>query len=587
VFSPKRRLLVPLVAVAVATASTSAFGQAAAPPPPAAPASEKAELTAAAAAAKAKDWAGALAHYQAAMQAASSARAQLGVADSLYQLGRLGEAYEAYFAAQRDYAAKLAPGEKAQVAARLKELAAKTGWLSVRLSEAGAAVELDGKPMGTSPLPTLVRVPSGSHEVHATKAGFAPFTARADVAPDGSAVVEANLAAEVTQARVAVTTSGEPLRVLVDGVDVGGTPWEGDVAPGMHEIGGRTSSAQAVPQNINVKAGDRVAVELVSAATAAHLQVRTNEGKGVIFVDGVMRAEGAFAMDLAPGQHTIAVTRDGYERFEKTATVGPRDTWAETVTLKPVAATGGEVEAADRPIAGTYGGLGFLALFGMGGQGTELETNCDTLGAASCETPSPVGGGLFAYFGYTWDPVGFELFLAATGDTAKQTAHFDGKTGAQPFSTPARDETFTFLKGGGVGALRVRATFQTRRIRGTFAAGPGISYRLGGFKRDAVTTDGTDMKNVWVPGLVSYASPAVSAEGALHLRLSGAFAIALGLELLVENASTWGSTATESSNSQKLFGVNQLPTPIATPGYHLASGPQVMIGPFLGMAFGP
>src|SRR5262249_25670008 len=32
--------------------------------------------------------------------------------------------------------------------------------------------------------------------------------------------------------------AGEPLRVIVDGVDVGATPWEGDLAPGPHQIAG-------------------------------------------------------------------------------------------------------------------------------------------------------------------------------------------------------------------------------------------------------------------------------------------------------------------------------------------------------------
>ncbi len=591
--SRHRRLLVHLVAVAIATAPTSALAQPtppaapAAPVPPPAPGSDKVELNAAGAAARSKDWAGALTHYQAAMQVVPSLRAQLGTGDSLYQLGRLGESYEAYQAVQRDYATKLAPAEKALVAARLKEMATKTGWLSVRVSEAGAQVDLDGKAMGTSPLPALVRVAVGSHEVHATKDGFAPFTARAEVVADGQAAVEAVLAAEVTQAHIAVHTTGEPLRVLVDGVDVGATPWEGSVSPGPHEMSGRSSTATAIPQQISVKAGDHLGIDLVAAATAAHLQIRSSDGKGVIFVDGVMRAEGAFATEVSPGPHNVIVTREGYERFDKTSTLAPRDTWAETVTLKQVAATGGEVEAAERPIEGTYGSFGLTGLFGVGGQGTELETNCDTLGAMSCETPSPIGGGLFGYFGYTWNPVGFELFVAASADAVQQKAHFDGKgkTGALPFAIPARDESFTFLRVGGVAALRVRATFQTRRIRGTFAAGPGFSYKEMIMKRDATATDGTARQNSYVPGPVGYASPAVSVEGAIHLRASGAFAVSLGLLVLVDNASS--STAAASSTNQKLAAQNQFPAPIATPGYHLASGPQVFLGPFIGLAFGP
>jgi len=529
---------VPLVAVAVATAPTPVVAQPA-------PGADKAELAAADKAVRAKDWDAALTHYQAAQQASPSPQAQLGAANSLYQLGRLGEAYEAYDQAQRDYAAKLGAADKATVAARLKDLAAKTGWLSVRVNEVGAQVDVDGKTLGTSPVPVLVRVPVGPHDIRISKAGFSPFASRAEVAPDGKAVIEANLVREATQAHLVVQAS-EPLRVSVDGVDVGSTPWEGDVAAGAHEIGGHSSTATALPQQVTVKPGDRSAVSLVVAATAAHLQVRTSDGKGLIYVDGAVKAEGAFSADVGPGPHTVVVSREGYERFEKALTLAPRETWAETVTLKPTGGGGGEVKSAERAFDGIYGGFGLAGLFGVGGQGTEIETRCDTLGASSCDAPSPIGGGAFGYVGWTWNPVGFELMLGASGDTVQQTAHFSGVNRAGtvlPISAPARDEKFTFARFGGVAAVRVRASFQNGLLRGTVAGGLGVSYKQMLMKRESTATDGTGRKDTYVPDGVSYTSPAISLEGALQLRVSGALAIALGLEMWADNASIFGSNA--------------------------------------------
>ncbi len=546
-------------------------------------------------AAKAKDFNAALVHYQASLQAAPSAHAQLGVADALYQLGRAGEAYDAYTEADRTYGAKLGAPDKATVAARLKELAAKTGALSVHVDDPGADVAIDGKSIGTSPIAALVRLPIGPHEVRVTKTGFLPFVGQAEVPSDGKAVVDAlPLVLQPTRGHVIVHAPGsEPLRVVIDGIDLGATPWEGDLPAGSHEVAGRSSNATASPQTINVNAGDKLSVDLVSSATAAHLQVRSSDGKGLVFVDGVNKGEGGFAGDVAPGSHTVVIEREGYQRFEKTVALGERETWAETVSLKPAQAAL-SAEAPERPFEGLYGGFGFVGAFGVGGQGTDLETNCNGLGSSSCDTGQPVGGGAFGYVGWTWDPVGFELMLAASADTLSETAHFTASSApvTSPLATPPRDEKFTFARVGGLAALRVRASVQGRWVRGTIAGGVGFSYRQLFMKRDTTTTDGTHRVDVFSPTenqSISYVSPALTLEGALHIRATPTIAIALGIEMWADNADISGSNSSAAAPGRFVGAASGPvpPSPVATPAYHLASGAQVFLGPFLGMQFGP
>jgi PEGA domain len=610
------RLFVLPLALAIAVASSQASAQGAPappapPPPPAAPAapsppaagpSGPAESAAGDKAAKAKDWAGALTHYQAALQLAPTAHAQLGAADALYQLGRAADAYDAYTVAQGTYGPKLAGADKATVAARLKELATKTGALSLHVEDSGADVALDGKSIGTAPMAALLRVAVGPHEVRVSKMGFVPFVGTADVQPDGKAVVDATpMAPQPTRGHVIVHAPGtEPLRVIIDGIDLGATPWEGDLPAGQHEITGRSSTSSASAQTLTVSAGDHVTIDLVSAATAAHLQVRSNDGQGKVYVDGVQRGEGGFAGDVAPGSHTVVIERESYERFEKTVTLGERETWAETVSLKPAQIAVAPPEAADRAMEGIYGGFGFLGLFGVGGQGTELDTNCDGLGASACQTGNPLGGGAMGYLGWTWDPVGFELFLAGGADTLSETAHFtESSTGAtSPLSLPPRDEKFTFVRAGGLAALRVRASVQWHLVRASIAGGVGLSYRLLFMKRDTNTTDGTNRIDVFSPNddtkgfkTIAYLSPALSIEGTLQLRVTPTLAIAVGLEMWADNASIAGSNSSQPSSGRMLVNANpsahEVPAPVSTPAYHLASGPQVFLGPMLGLQFGP
>jgi hypothetical protein len=581
-------LFLTLAAAAGGTHARTARAQAAMPPP--APAvNAQTELAAGDKAARAKDWQGALDHYQAALRATPSWRAQLGVADALFQLGRLGESYEQYDDAQKTYGTRYGPGEKNLVNNRIKDLTTKTGWVSIRVGEAGADVVLDGKSIGTSPVPALIRVATGPHDVKVTKAGLTPFAAHAEVTADGKSVVEVALAPEVKTGHVTVHATGQDiLRVMVDGVDVGATPWEGDLPPGAHQVGGRSSTATSPAQSVDVTLGGRFTVDLTAASTAAHVQVRTSDGKGNIYVDGVIKGEGTFAGDVTPGPHTLVVTREGYERFEKAIPLKPSETEADTVTLKPVAAAGGVVTESEHPYQGLYGGFAGLFVAGVGSQGTELDTNCSSLGADRCQGALPLGGGGFGYVGYTWDPVGFEVVMAGGWDQMDEKATFSGqpRSGTTlPMASPGRTERFTFGTGGGLVAVRARAAFQNGWLRGTLAGGVGASYHVLLAQREAHATDGTDV--AYAPSPVSYISPVLSLEAAAQIRLGKAIALSVGLEMWADSASISGQNSWAAGPLQ--------PFDVAPPGspapaahqYHMATGPQVRMGPFLGLQFGP
>jgi hypothetical protein len=82
-----------------------------------------------------------------------------------------------------------------------------------------------------------------------------------------------------------------------------------------------------------------------------------------------------------------------------------------------------------------------------------------------------------------------------------------------------------------------------------------------------------------VPGAVGYISPALSADASLQFRLSPTLAIAVGVSFWADNASIVGNNASPPAPKESKI--------IPTPGYNLATGSQVFIGPFLGMQFGP
>jgi hypothetical protein len=322
---------------------------------------------------------------------------------------------------------------------------------------------------------------------------------------------------------------------------------------------------------------------LAHAEGTGTLDVTTSDNVGSVSIDGKNVGEGAYRGEITPGAHRVVVKRLGFKPYNRDVTIEAGKVMSVTVSLERE-----EAAAPPPPPIETFGGLygGFfvgpsLSPTGLGGT---LDTSCALVGAASCDTPAPVGFVLAANIGWTWDPIGVELFAAFGVDVAQPTAHFDGvvKPGSNAALTgPARTESFTIARAGGMFALRARATIDGKHVRVAFAAGPGVSVHVMGLERDAATTDGT-MTDKFAAEPVTYVAPAVSLEMNAAYRLSKGVSITLGVSAWLENA---GSSATTDADPNHYF----LPsgTPLRTPSYRLASGTQFYLWPYVGMQFGP
>jgi hypothetical protein len=181
--------------------------------------------------------------------------------------------------------------------------------------------------------------------------------------------------------------------------------------------------------------------------------------------------------------------------------------------------------------------------------------------------------------------VGFELFLAALADQNTETAHFTGQGAPNqlPASVPPRTESFQYIRVGGGAAIRARASFQNRLIRGSIAGGLGFAYREVWMSRKTAATDGTGATSQYAPDPIGYYSPAISVAAEGQLRLSPTTALAVGLQMWADNASMGGSNSFTPPSSPRLIGSY----PQSTPAYHFATGPQVYLLPYLGLQFGP
>jgi hypothetical protein len=536
------------------------------------------------------DWTTALASFEAADQASPSANTAKRVAKALYELKRVMAAHDAYVKLLEDYDNSLFAQDKKVAAKRVEELAGKIGSLGIRVSETGATVSVDGKPVGTSPVTTAVRVLAGKHSIKVDKGGFAVFTKEVNVAGGATLTVDVSLQAESTAGKIAVAVEdGKALNVFIDGADVGAAPYEGALTPGEHTIEGRSDTLRAAAVRVTIKTGELEDVKLVATARGGNLEVRIDGGKGVISVDGEEVGAGGYEGELSAGEHTLKVTLDGHETFNKEVTITLGKVHVETVTLRKSAA--GQVAEEDLAddawrFDGLYGGLQLIGMFAPAGSGNTLDRSCDTTGASSCDGGTPLGGGIGGYIGYAFAPVGLELLVLGAGDVVQPLASFDGVTGTEinPLvAQPAREEEFVIGRFGGGGAFRLRLLWPIDMFRVTTAIGAGLAYRQLLLARDTVAASGAE-SSISDDGK-GYLSGVLSFELAGQVLIGDTTALAVGFNLWLEHAGD--DLKTQPDPDVLLLKDGDIPMPQATPAYDMASGTQVFLGPFVGMQFGP
>jgi PEGA domain len=526
--------------------------------------------------------------------AAEKAYAQKQWAESL-------DAYERWLADFGGSAkSKSELADKALATQRAAELRDKTGLLTIVVSVEGAEVRVDDKVIGKSPVAAKLRVTAGPHRVRVEKDGFVPVE-RAPNVPSGTEAttldvkLEASAQAKTTGRVKVKEASGKSTKVLIDGTDMGMTPWEGELTPGLHELVLRGPNLSSIPQRIEVAVGETRSFDVVAVENDAQLRVNVEQDKGKIFIDGNEQGEGHATVMLPSGEHTLRVTRDEHEPFEKKILLKPRDVYTESVSLKlETKVVTQALEAQVRKLEGVYGGFGVYGTLSPTGLYSSVDTRCgiDGLGA-TCEAGTPFGGGLHGHLGYHWNPVGLELFMMGGYENTKQKATFDG-TGSLSANRLAvgvpREEDFSVHRYGGLGAVRARMTVQSDSLRFSIAGGIGASYKRMALVRKATASDGTARTETYSPNSLGYVSPAIAIDASLGYRVSPTTALSLGILFTAENATLLSDTATEvkaPTAPRYMAAAGQAPVEIATPTYKLASGGQAFLGLMASLQFGP
>lgn len=131
----------------------------------------------------------------------------------------------------------------------------------VSSSTRGAKVYLNDQEVGEVPLPGPLEVkPGQTYTVRVQKRGYAPFVDTVLAGAGQESEVEADLVP--TGGIVKISCNIQRSQVLLNGKPLGRTPFDGDIAPGSHQLIVVSTGYLQDKRQIEVKAGEVMSIEI-------------------------------------------------------------------------------------------------------------------------------------------------------------------------------------------------------------------------------------------------------------------------------------------------------------------------------------
>lgn len=131
---------------------------------------------------------------------------------------------------------RLTPTQREDVEGVIREIETSRAVLSFEVEPSGVAVTLDGRPLGTTPLPRGVEVLPGPHEISLSLALHEPLTQTINVHAHERRLYQANLHPVERNSRIQVSVVPAEAEITLDGAPAGRGSVDERVRPGEHQV---------------------------------------------------------------------------------------------------------------------------------------------------------------------------------------------------------------------------------------------------------------------------------------------------------------------------------------------------------------
>jgi hypothetical protein len=207
-----------------------------------------------------RNYAAALAEFEAAYRQFPSAAALQDVALCQKQLYRYSEARETLIRLAREHRTELDAKELVAVNSSIAELSSLIGSVRLSVVPADAKILLDGHTVSRTDAEKPVVLDVGEHQVSAEAPGFAPMVRSFRIA-GGHADVPLSLVLTETTGTVVVTAPDAQTAIAVDGRAVAFAEWTGRLDPGRHFVQVYREGYEPFEEEIDVEVGSSLHVK--------------------------------------------------------------------------------------------------------------------------------------------------------------------------------------------------------------------------------------------------------------------------------------------------------------------------------------
>jgi hypothetical protein len=169
---------------------------------------------------------------------------------------------------------RITPTQREDVEGVIREIETTRAVLSFEVEPSGAEVSLDGRVLGTSPLPRGVEVLPGSHDVTVTLALHEPVTQTINVHAHERRLFQTTLHPVDLNARLIVNVQPADAEITLDGAVVGRGTYDQRVRPGPHQLSFAAPGYQPCSESVTVRTLSEETVRVALEARSRSLFTR-------------------------------------------------------------------------------------------------------------------------------------------------------------------------------------------------------------------------------------------------------------------------------------------------------------------------